>query len=236
MHPLIACALLGFAASLVPAARAASPHPASATKSAAAKAARPASPAKIPPLLSEVEQAYAKAGTLAVDFSQTERIASMDRTKTSSGRILVKKPNKVRWEIQKPDQSLLVSDGRTFWFYTPPFDEGERGQVIVRQASQVKSKLADALLSGNFRNLKDMKIESKGKATFVLKPRRNAAGDVKRAEVVVDPAKKHIEKVVLDFVGGNRTEIALTNVQLGVDAPDDRFRFEVPPNTDVLKE
>jgi outer membrane lipoprotein carrier protein len=191
----------------------------------------------LPALLLEVEKAYSKAGTLSAEFSQTERIASMDRTKSSSGRILIKKPNRLRWETEKPDRNLLVSDGKTFWFYTPPFEEGERGQVIVRDARQVQSKLADALLSGNFAKLRGMRIEGKpGGSVFVLKPGKGSAGDVKRAEVTIEPEQKQIRKVVLEFAGGNRTEIALSNIRLGESAPDEKFQFKTPENTDVLKD
>lgn len=36
-----------------------------------------------------------------------------------SGTVAVKRPNLFRWDTQKPDENLLVSDGKTVWYYNP---------------------------------------------------------------------------------------------------------------------
>jgi len=197
-------------------------------------AAKPSIP--LPPLLQEIENTYAKAATLTAKFTQVNLVASLNQKKTSSGVLLVKRPNKVRWETLKPDQNLLVSDGRKFWFYTPPFDEEERGQVIERKSSEVQSRLANALLSGSFSIAKDMKIKKQGENRFVLTPKPGTAATVIRAEIQVNPEKKQIDQVILEHKGGNRSEISLTNIELGEEMGDEMFSFTAPPNTDRVTE
>jgi outer membrane lipoprotein carrier protein len=189
----------------------------------------------LPKLLQEVEARYAKVPTVQADFAQIDYISALDREKKSSGVFLAKKPDKVRWETTAPDVNLLVSDGHKFWFYTPPFDETEHGQVIEKRAAQIRSKLAQALLSGRFSAMKgSVKTEAPNK--FLLVPTRGSAGDVDKAEVEVDPKEKLITQVTLFHSDGNRSQIALTKIELGTKIADQLFYFIPPPGTIQVKE
>ncbi|MCM2323798.1 MAG: outer membrane lipoprotein chaperone LolA [Oligoflexia bacterium] len=191
---------------------------------------------QLPVLLREIEDKYTEAKTIAARFTQVNESAALQQKKTSSGIIFVKRPGKVRWETLAPDKNLLVSDGRKFWFYTPPFDEGESGQVIERKSADVKSKLAHALLSGSFSVARDLRIKQLGPSEFSLLPKRGTAGTVSEARIQVDPDKKLIEKVTLSHRDGNRSEISLSQIELGKALGDELFVFEAPPNTDRVKE
>jgi len=192
---------------------------------------------ELPKLLQEVEQKYTKQVTLEVSFVQVNTSATFSKKTTTSGVIRIKRPDKVRWETLKPDSdmNLMVSDGRKFWFYTPPFDEGEHGQVIERKSAQVQSQLAQALLSGTFSKAKGMSIKQNSESRFTLVPKKGTAGTVTKAEIQVDPDKKLITKVTLSNEGGNRSEITLSNIELGKPLGDEYFSFEPPPNTDRIK-
>ncbi|OFZ55404.1 MAG: outer membrane lipoprotein carrier protein LolA [Bdellovibrionales bacterium RIFOXYC1_FULL_54_43] len=196
----------------------------------------PVHAAKLPRLLQEVEAKYARATTLEADFSQINVLSALKRTKTSSGHIQFKRPNKIRWETLKPDPNLLVSDGKKFWFYTPPFDEGEQGQVIEKKTSEVQTKFAHALLSGSFSIARNMKVKQEKPSRFALIPKKGTAGTVIRAEIEVDPGEKLIKKVTLLHRDGNRSEISLSAIKLGEPLEDRLFSFVPPPNTDIVKE
>jgi outer membrane lipoprotein carrier protein len=187
----------------------------------------------LPPLLEKIEEKYKLAKTIVAEFNQINEIAALKQKKPSSGKISVKRPDKVRWETLKPDVNLLVSDGKKIWNYTPPFDEDERGQVIEMKTKNFRSSLAAALLAGSFSVAKDMKIEKLDTdANYVLLPKKGTAGSIKEAQVKIDTEKLYIVQVVLLHKEGNRTEINLTNIELGKEIDDKVFEFEVPPNTD----
>jgi len=188
--------------------------------------------APLPKLLQEVEAKYAAAATMSAEFAQTNESAALKQTKKSSGRIYAKRPGKVRWETLKPEANLLVSDGVRFWYYTPPFDETEHGQLIEKKSSQVQSKLANALLSGSFSIARDMKIRAEGGSSFTLVPKPGTAGTVASARIQVNPTEKLIEKVILQHKDGNRSEIELKKIELGRQLGEELFHFSPPPNTD----
>jgi outer membrane lipoprotein carrier protein len=201
-----------------------------------ALAAKPAASGKafLPQILQEVEAKYALAKTLQAEFSQVNEVASLKTKKTSNGVIAVKRPDKLRWETKAPDPNLLVSDGKKFWFYTPPFDPTEHGQVVERPSSKIQSKLANALLSGSFSVARDMKIEAEGAFKYVLTPKPGSAGTVKKAWIEINPTERLIQRVTIEHRGGNRSEITLSKIELGTDLGDDQFEFKAPAGTDKI--
>jgi outer membrane lipoprotein carrier protein len=201
------------------------------SKSSAAKGKK----SNLPPILLQVQTAYAKAGTLFAEFTQTKESVGMGTTTTSSGRIAIKRPNKIRWETLSPDPNLLVSDGVKAWYYTPPFDSSEHGQVTETLASRVRTRLANAILSGDFSG-SDLKIKTIKPNFFSIVPKAGTAANVKEAKVAVDPSQKTITDITIIYDDGNHTEIKLTNIKLGAKLGDDVFVFQAPPNTDHVKE
>ena len=117
---------------------------------------------KLPDILNKVEAKYKSSKTLMAKFNQLNQSSTLGVTKENKGDIWVKRPNLMRWQTYKPDANLLVSNGKKFWFYTPPFDEEEPGQVIIKKSSEAHSKLASALMSGSFSLVKDAKLKRKG--------------------------------------------------------------------------
>jgi outer membrane lipoprotein-sorting protein len=105
---------------------------------------------RLPALLQEVQTQYQKSTGVQAEFTQSTDIKATKQIKKAKGRIWIKRPNKLRWETLEPDPNILVSDGKTFWFYTPPFDKDERGQVIIKKSAQVQTQFLNALLSGSF--------------------------------------------------------------------------------------
>jgi len=52
-------------------------------------------------------------------FNQKVLDADGNELQNASGTLAVKKPNLVYWNTAEPDESLLVSDGSTLWFFDP---------------------------------------------------------------------------------------------------------------------
>jgi outer membrane lipoprotein carrier protein len=202
-------------------------------QAAAAKAVR-----EVPEALQKVEARYKEAGSLQASFEQEEVSKALGDTKKSQGKISWKAPNRLRWETETPDPNLLVSDGKTVWFYTPPFDETEKGQVIIRKASQLKNRLIDALLAGRFSAAvkQGLRIEVLPENRFKLLPRKGTVGGLKVAQVQIEPEKSQITQVSLEYRDGNRSSISLSSIELGKAISTESFTFKLPPRTDILKE
>ena len=194
-------------------------------------------PTKLPPLLQEVQAQYQKSQGIEARFDQVTDIKATKQIKKAEGKIWIKRPNKLRWETINPEPNILVSDGKTFWFYTPPFEKGDRGQVIIKKTAQVQTQFLNALLSGTF-DFADgsTTIETKSPHEFILKPKNGTAGDVKTAEISIDPVKHTVSQLILTHTSGNRTEIKLKEINLNSKLEESLFRFVPDHDTDKISE
>jgi len=191
----------------------------------------------VPEELLRVQKEYQKSTGISAQFEQNTEVKSTRSTKKSQGRIWIKRPDKLRWETLTPDPNILVSDGKTFWFYTPPFEKGDRGQVMIKKTAQVQTRFLNALLSGVFDfNSTQSQIETVSKGEYILKPLKGTAGDVLTARVKLNLASHKIEEVTIDHTSGNRTHIQLKQIQLVSDLKDALFHFVPDRNTDRLIE
>ena len=192
---------------------------------------------KLPTLLLGVQTQYQKSSGVQAEFTQTTDIKATKQIKRTKGRIWIKRPNKLRWETLEPDPNILVSDGKTFWFYTPPFDKDERGQVIIKKTAQVQTQFLNALLSGSFDFKKGTtSIETRGSSAFLLKPKSGTAGDVIIAQITIDPTQFTITEVVLTHTSGNQTTIKLQQINLNAKLDDKLFKFVPDRRTDKINE
>jgi len=192
---------------------------------------------ELPLLLAEVEKKYNEGKSLSAKFNQVQTNALTKIKSTTSGTIQFKRPDKVRWDTTAPEdsRSLLVGNGVTYWFYRPPFDESEKGQVMIQKASQVQSKLAQLLLSGAFSQAKGVTIKADMETEFTLAFSGSTAGTAKSAILTVDPEEKIVRKVVINNKDGNVSEIALSEIKVGENLRDDLFHYDIPANVDVIK-
>jgi outer membrane lipoprotein carrier protein len=191
----------------------------------------------LPALLEKVQAEYKKTSGLEAQFDQITEIKSTKQKKIAAGRIWIKQPNKLRWETLNPDPNILVSDGKTFWFYTPPFEKGDRGQVIIKRTAQVQTQFLNALLSGSFDFGKTKtEVETIKENEFLLKPKAGTAGDVLSAKLIIGLTSKKIEEVIIEHTSGNKTQIKLKEIHLTSGLEDKLFHFVPDRKTDKLVE
>lgn len=61
----------------------------------------------------------AKVNSFYATFSQQVTSAEGDVVQQGAGKLWIKRPNLFNWHVTSPDESVLISDGETLWFYTP---------------------------------------------------------------------------------------------------------------------
>ncbi|MBA6346523.1 MULTISPECIES: outer membrane lipoprotein chaperone LolA [unclassified Colwellia] len=68
---------------------------------------------------SNLIQKLAKLEYFTANFNQQVLDAEGNELQNALGTLAVKKPNLVHWKTAEPDESLIVSDGDTLWFFDP---------------------------------------------------------------------------------------------------------------------
>lgn len=196
-------------------------------------------------MLALVAAGEARAAFLPASFSAAyeERfISSTDgKERKSNGKLDYQQPRHVRFEVLAPDPSTFVANPQTSWYYTPPFIEGEEGQVVVQKSAGLPfARFLDALAAGAKSNagydatLKDdtLTLTFKGKMKQELQLAQAAlrarSGDAAKASDLGD-----FEAVHLVYGNGKKVEMRFSSFQREVKFPTGHFVFVIPPKTKV---
>src|SRR6266481_5761509 len=95
------------------------------------------------PIIVLLEARYRAARTLQATF--LERYSENGRlVRVEAGRAYFRKPGKMRWEYESPENNLFLVDGKTAWFYVPADHTVTR--VPAKQSTDWRTPLA--LLAG----------------------------------------------------------------------------------------
>ncbi len=84
---------------------------------------------------SDLKSRLDKVSSFHASFTQKVTDGSGNAVQEGRGDLWVKRPNLFNWHMTQPDESVLVSDGKTLWFYNP----------FVEQATATGSKTRPAI-------------------------------------------------------------------------------------------
>lgn len=186
-------------------------------------------------IVERVEKTYATAGDLTAHFQQTSTITAAGQVQRAGGTVEVKRPGKMRWEYTEPEARLYVTDGKTFWTYTP-----EDKQVMVSEVGGAlgATPLAFLMGAGTLRKefeVREVRHAAAGGKTAVLDLRpRKPESSVARLLLETDVASGRIVQATVFDAVGNTVVLALSDQKLNVGLPDARFTFQAPPGVKVI--
>lgn len=170
-----------------------------------------------------------KGGSAA--FTQTVTPADGTRAKTSSGRFEFARPDRFRFDYQKPYPQLILSDGAKVWMHDPDLN-----QVTVRKVDQALGSTPAALLAGDTLE-RDFALAAQpardGLDWARATPKAGDANGFKWMDVGFRGTQLAAVEIMDRF--GQRTRLVLEGLQAGAPAAE-RFRFVPPPGADVLEQ
>ncbi len=185
-------------------------------------------------VLAHVEARYAGPGFTA-QFFQTSTLKAMDITDTASGRIFIKRPDKMRWEYETPEKQTIITDGVQLWMYRP-----EDQQVMVGQAPTF---FGDGKGAGFLADMQSIRANfsitlanASDPQTYRLKlvPIKPQTGLID-IYLSISKATHEVVEVVTHNEYEDETRIELTDAQFEQAVDDALFRFETPAGVDVLQ-
>src|SRR5574342_764253 len=95
-------------------------------------------------VVKHIQNRYEKTKDLQADFSQQTRIEGFERPVTSSGKVYIKKPGRLRWDYLDPANEQIYVNQEDVKVYVP-----EHKQVLVGKLTQMAaSKAPLELLQG----------------------------------------------------------------------------------------
>jgi outer membrane lipoprotein carrier protein len=188
-------------------------------------------------LAAALQKKYDAVKDFSADFTHVYRGGVLRKQLTERGRVLVKKPGKMRWEYTAPEEKLFVSDGVKVYSYLP-LDK----QVIVSSVPPDDEASTPALFlagKGNLTRDFTASIETlpdgmpPGARALKLVP-RNAQRDYESLVLVVDPASYQIRGLITVDAQGGKSSFSFANLKENVGLPDATFAFKIPRGVDVV--
>jgi len=203
--------------------------------SAGAETIKPVVGLSLDAVLAAVEKRYSPTG-FSGRFEQTSTIKAMDLTDTASGRIMVKRPGKMRWVYEKPDRQTIITDGITLWVHKPDdnqvmigsypafFGDG-KGASFLSDVSLVKQRFAIELLN---------RLEEDGDYVLKMLPDK-ATYDVTSVFLTVSSKTFDILEIRTYNYDEDETRIVLRDVEFKEALEESLFHFDIPDGIDILK-
>jgi outer membrane lipoprotein carrier protein len=186
-----------------------------------------------------LQQKYTGIRDFSTDFAHTYRGGVLKKEITERGRLLVKKPGKMRWDYTSPEPKQFVSDGLKVYSYIPA-DK----QVIVGTIPANDSANTPALfLTGKGDLVRDFTPTQgevppgspAGTRALKLVP-KTPQPDYDWLVLLVDPSTLALRGMVTADSQGGTSVFSFTNLRENVGLADKEFVFKVPRGVDVVTE
>jgi outer membrane lipoprotein carrier protein len=175
--------------------------------------------------------------TLSADFTQSVTDSHGENAGAGSGRLLVQRPGKFRWDYTPREAGtqsrgqLLVADGKNLWFF-----DRELAQVTVKPVEAALSATPIVLLSGSVAQLHDTFEISAGAAHdgmdwVEVKPRSTEA-DFNHAELGFTGGK--LARMIVNDRLGQTVQLDFQHSERNARVDADALRFKPPAGVDVI--
>jgi outer membrane lipoprotein carrier protein len=188
-------------------------------------------------LAQSLQKKYDGIRDFSADFTHTYRGGVLRKEATERGRLLVKKPGKMRWEYTAPEQKLFVSDGVKMYSYIP-----QDKQVLVQSIPQDDElSIPTMFLSGKGSLTRDFTpsiVEAPagspaGTLALKLVPRR-AQPDYDWLILAVAPGSLELRGLITSDSQGGQSSFSFTNLKENPGIADKQFGFTIPRGVDVV--
>jgi outer membrane lipoprotein carrier protein len=188
-------------------------------------------------LAQALQRKYDTIKDFSADFVHSYQGGVLRQKLTERGRLLVKKPGKMRWTYSTPEAKEFVSDGVKLYSYIP-----QDKQVYVSSVPQSDQASTPALfLSGKGNLARDFTASAAdvpagmpaGTIALKLGPRARQQ-EYDWLILAVDPTTLQIRGLVTGDAQGGQSTFSFANLKENVGIADKEFTFRMPRGVDVV--
>ncbi len=193
-------------------------------------------------VVKQLQARYEKMKDLQADFSQKTKIEGFERPVTSSGKVYIKKPGRLRWDYLDPATEQIYVNQEDVKVYVP-----EHKQVLVGKLTQMAaSKAPLELLQGAAKLDESFEIEPTrgrdrgvgGMPLITLIPKakeQESTQNLQKIVVEVFPKTYFIRTVSLHEVSGNVAVFEFSNLKPNLGLGNEVFDFKTPADAEVVR-
>lgn len=188
-------------------------------------------------LASSLQRKYNSVRDFSADFTQERTGGPLNRRQTQLGKVLVKKPGKMRWDYETPEKMLFVSDGLNIYTYMPK----DRQVFKMPMPPEDKATTPILFLAGKGDLTRDF-IPSltplppgmpQGSRALKLTP-KTPQPDYEWLTLTFDPVTMGLRGLSTLDAQGSVSTFVFTNLKENPGLDERLFAFKIPPGVDVV--
>ncbi|MBC8258054.1 MAG: outer membrane lipoprotein chaperone LolA [SAR324 cluster bacterium] len=189
-------------------------------------------------LLQLIQVQYQSIQSFSGRFVQTShRNNSETGPKRGQGQVSYKRPGRMRWLYETPEEQLLVTNGETLWLYDPLLEN-----VTIQKLEKITAGTALSFLLGlgdlqtdfKRREISQLLLKSSEAVIVELEPKKDTA-NLAFIQLAVHPQNYNLQKIALMDRQGNYRTIALESMQYNLLLEDHIFEFKVTAEMEVIE-
>lgn len=176
--------------------------------------------------------------SFSAKFEQIYISSLTKKEKKSFGVLDYKFPGNIRFEVEKPNNIIFVSNNKTNWIYRPPFIEGEPGELTIKKSEEIGlSGLLDTLNQGLEDN-PQFKIDKKeNRVKMIFNPKTSEKIGLKEGLLIFKAGKSvgfnAVDEIEITYPDQKKVSFKLSQINAKVTFSVDHFNFTAPKNTNT---
>ncbi|KHA61258.1 membrane protein [Vibrio variabilis] len=173
----------------------------------------------------ELNQRLQKTEGFSADFTQQVTSPDGDLVMEGEGSVEISRPSLFRWTTTMPDENVLVSDGKSLWYYSPFIE-----QVSIYWQEQATEQTPFVLLTRNRQSDWENYNVSQQGDVFTLVP---TAVDSNQGQFKLEiDAKGAVKGFSVIEQDGQQSAFKFANIDL-TKPKAERFTFAIPQGVEV---
>jgi outer membrane lipoprotein carrier protein len=190
-------------------------------------------------LATALQKKYDGIRDFSADFTHRYRGGVLKKELSEKGRVLVKKPGKMRWDYTAPEPKTFVSDGSRIYSYIP-----QDKQVMVSKVPPENTATTPSLFLAGKGNLSRDFTPSlvaapegspEGVRALKLVPKKPQP-DYDWLILLVDPGTLALKGLVTADGQGGTSSLTFANLKENVGLSDKEFVFNMPRGVEIIND
>jgi outer membrane lipoprotein carrier protein len=200
------------------------------------RAAPAAGPADARAALDAHCRARERATTLRARFVQTRIFTAIGEEERASGVLYYRKPDRLRWEYERPDRSWTVLDGKRGWAVFPGTRQVQRFELGAGRGDAILSVVGFGACGPGFAQAFDVSLarDERGAQVLSMTPRNpELRASFRAIELTLDRNDHLPRRVLLHETTGDEVRFDFDDVRTGVKLEGSLFEFTSPEGYSV---
>lgn len=182
--------------------------------------------------ISSLKKFYAETHSMRADFYQIVTDKQGRKVQEVYGQMQLQRPNKFRWDYNKPFEQQIISDGKQVWLY-----DTELAQVTVRELGKALGSSPAALLAGEDGLDKNFKLTNAYRKDNMDWVSTNPVdSDVGFNKISLGFKADKLQEMDLVDSFGHETRIVFSKIEQNTVFDGKTFLFKPPKGVDVVGE